>query len=700
MLNPADAVVFAVGIERYGFGDELPGASAEAVRFVEWALLCGVPPDRVTLACDSLEGARPKGVRLVGTSRHEIEKALVELSRLQGELLLFFWCGHGVVDEEHRRVLFTSDAVPDDLRNISVDHLLDYLASSSLGEEFRRQFLLIDACANFVAEHALPNRVPIATFPKGGQREVEQFTYFSAAQGQRARFDRVQRHAFFSRIALRWLHDNVTSLPPDSKKFVEEVNGEFDRLRLSEELRHTPVYRRIKRGPGHEDVLHDGVRPVSGTAQERIRASGLTLAQAQRVMDAMANLRGVPANLLERFDLGMVERILSSLASCADEDTERLAIRQAQVCLQRQRWIAPALARFGAVTLDHVRHAYHSAAPEGDTGLPTDLDQALDMAAAYGPRPGHTAPLHRMTAILEHLTGRRLDDDWYGLPADQLAALRRRAAEPRPQSARLIIDLRVPGTALVGWPTEMVGHLYLPGRNWTQRQVTCLASQTGARQAVNQLLDWAYGHSAALTLGMIVPRAVLDAVPEAWPYEDSLTEPIPLWQEHPTVLHCAERLSNRRALSGWRDRTTAIKKRLPDLQPEVQWLEPSDAREITLAVRRSTAACMGLRFPLPPYAADNFRRDPIIASIVGGAPYLLWWDTEPDDWADAEKSLRYLAAGGRFEDLPERLHRLRVDDRDGLGGSLRVIWDAPDCLPPLTELTGLSGSTARRDSHG
>ncbi|NED55038.1 hypothetical protein G3I24_29635, partial [Micromonospora aurantiaca] len=97
---------------------------------------------------------------------------------------------------------------------------------------------------------------------------------------------------------------------------------------------------------------------------------------------------------------------------------------------------------------------------------------------------------------------------------------------------------------------------------------------------------------------------------------------------------------------------------LRNVQPEVQWLEPSDARTITLVVRHSTAACVGLGFPPGPLNGD-LRQDPIIASIVGGAPYLMWSDQEPDDWAAAKAQLYRLTAAGTFEDLPARLHRLR-----------------------------------------
>ncbi|NED57218.1 hypothetical protein G3I24_40850, partial [Micromonospora aurantiaca] len=57
---------------------------------------------------------------------------------------------------------------------------------------------------------------------------------------------------------------------------------------------------------------------------------------------------------------------------------------------------------------------------------------------------------------MEHITGQRLDDAWYELPADRLAALRWSAAEVHTQTARLIVDLRAPGTALFDWPAEIV----------------------------------------------------------------------------------------------------------------------------------------------------------------------------------------------------------------------------------------------------
>jgi hypothetical protein len=204
-IDPNRAAVLAVGIERYDYGKEmdLAGAASEAERFARWAIASGVPPAQVTLACSRLEepGNSPDGVRPLAPTRDALENALTELAKADGDLLLIFWCGHGVVNESGERALFTSDARVENRRNLLVEQMLKFLSSDRMAG-FGRQIFILDACANFVEDMRFDDRLPRLLLQSGNPCEVPQFALFAAAQGQIADFDKTRRQATFSTAVL------------------------------------------------------------------------------------------------------------------------------------------------------------------------------------------------------------------------------------------------------------------------------------------------------------------------------------------------------------------------------------------------------------------------------------------------------------------------------------------------------------------
>lgn len=721
MSTAADASrtwVLSVGIERYDHGSamDLPGAADAALRFARWALAHQVPPAHILVGCTALEGALvlPPGVVGVGTTRAAIEDTLIDLGARAGDLLLVFWCGHGVLNEDDERALFTSDATGANKRNLLVDDLLAMLGSASFAG-FALQVLLIDACANFVADMRFDETLPRTSLPKKAPRETQQFVLFAAAQGQIADYNRTAREGTFSRTVLAWLEEQPEStLPPDVEALTRHVDATFETLRETGQLRQVPVYRRVRFFAGSEDELRlAGGRPVAGELQAAVRASPLTLAQVQRVVDAAVGaLEIVPlppddpvlgaadpetaaetaAHLVAE---GRGDVVVDALQRHAVTEAQRIAALQVRETLRRQLLVAPALLHFGAVTSQQVREAYFRAVPTAAREVPRDLDEALDLAAAFGAPPGGVSPVHRLVADLEHLTGARVPDAWFGLAPDRLNAVRAESATARTGTARLVVDLRDhgAGAGATTWPTEVVGHLLLPDKEWSEpRTVAAEPTPAGAQEAVRRLVDWAYERGVArFTVGFIVPRSLMDAVPESWAYGDALEEPQPLWHHHPTVLHSAERLSTPRAQARWTEMSTAITGRLVTQAPQVLWIEPdqrSDAAAIVSTVRSATAACFGLAF-VPGAFAGELRHDPIVALVAAGAPYLLWSERDPEDWEALRDDARGVIVAGRFDAIPERLHALRAAEQEELAAGLRLVWDAPDVLPPLGQLGGL-----------
>src|SRR3954453_11418061 len=142
-VAPDRTAVFAVGIEKYEYGAEmdLPGAADYAVRFARWARKCDVPADRIWLGCSWLqppvEPSLP-GAHDVSTKRDDLDTALHKVAAADADLLLFYWCGHGLLDEKRRRVLFTSNALSGRKAHLPVDEIIQLL-SSTTGAALNRQ---------------------------------------------------------------------------------------------------------------------------------------------------------------------------------------------------------------------------------------------------------------------------------------------------------------------------------------------------------------------------------------------------------------------------------------------------------------------------------------------------------------------------------------------------------------------------------
>lgn len=192
---------------------------------------------------------------------------------------------------------------------------------------------------------------------------------------------------------------------------------------------------------------------------------------------------------------------------------------------------------------------------------------------------------------------------------------------------------------------------------------------------------------ASFTVGFILDRAAFETAPESWMQAQDLADPIPLGQLHPTVLHSGERLGAARPRTLWKERVSAIRARLVHEPPDVCWIERerrTDPAAIHRTVADSAAACIGFAFA-PDAVLGELNTDPIVAVVAVGAPYVLWVDREPQDWDATRRNVADLVTLGPFDELAERIRRLRATDP----GVLRLLWDEPDALPPKEMLQGV-----------
>lgn len=745
-IQPDRVYVVAVGLERYDYGDpmDLPGAADEAERFARWAIACGVPPQQVLLACSRKGQFQPggglPGAISVGTTRQDLETVFTTtLGNCKGDLLLVFWCGHGVLSEWHERALYTSDAMPGNGQNLLVDELLNFLSSTAL-TGFSQQIVFVDACANFLKDMSSFRALPTVRLAKGSPREIVQFSYYSASQGQVAQFDKNRHQATFSTTILEWLEQQSTVLPPDVDLLTDHVGQTFEELRRNKVLRSRPVYRKVRFTA--ENVIEEGTIPVSGLQQQAIQAAGMSVWQVSRLAAAvmglpmlstaegrqrLAEALGIRGGAIDEAELReavedqvlgrKVRQMLDAARGQATTSSDIFDVHQVELLWQRQLWIADPLDVLQGATLQDVRRAFNRTIPQDKGTAPQDLDEALDRAANYRISvPATDTPLYRLVANLEHATQRRVPDSWFKLPANRLPALRQTAAQPLPATSRLTIDLRRPkssnpSTSQIvefSWPRVITGHLRIAGGKWIRKQFPCAEtpsrvatsgesgeiSTADVQRAVGRILMWATTKNVvgSFTVGFVAERAAFEQVPESWAFGNELAAPRPLWFEHPTMLHSAERLSARRSefYQKWAHNAEAIKQWVINNPPNMLWIDPEKRQfpeQIRDSIKATTASFCGLEFE----PGDLWRQpfaDPILAAVAEGAPYVIWSNRQQPNWPAAKAMFQNVINQGPFEDLPMRLHSMRTAHPPLIDDSWRLLWDEPGQLPELGQLKG------------
>ncbi|WP_206790697.1 hypothetical protein [Amycolatopsis sp. MtRt-6] len=703
-MDPAGTFAVVIGIERYDAGWSLDGAARDALRAAAWLRAAGVPADRIRLTVDALpdneddvrRDAAELGLSVREATRDDIIDLFTkELTEIDGCHLVVFWSGHGVLDDGYARALFTADAHTVDQRTVRVDELLGFLRDKEI-RGFHDQVVIIDACANFAADMKSRTSRTHATFPVSRPRPgVRQFVLYAAAQGEIAGHNQAAKHGEFSDAVLGVLHPGEgPQWPPDMPGLSASVAAKFERLRETGQTRANPVYLSRNTGwTGSEVQCEYGGIPVSGDSRQAADEAGMTASQLRRMIHAFnaGPLQVGAERVADAFRRRAMDQLFSELATEAKGDDRRLAVEQVRRHWRLQRRIAEPLLHFRAVPPRQLR-AYYDVVPDRQLAPQLiELDEVLEHLAEFG-EADESAPLLRFVARLELFTGTSLEADWFGLSPARLEHLR--AVERRAVSAgsgcHLVLHLS--GDQ---WPEEVSGYLRRCGGEWAKQTIPCPASRTGALGAVNSLITWAHESLAgepALTLGFLVSRARFDDVPERWTYVDEMSGELSLGEEYPLVLHSGDRIRVPRARVWWRERLRQIADDIELAAPEILWIDaPLDARAITKAVRGTNAACVVFT-DVPGPLRGTLPGDPIVAAINPGAPYVIWLDEPPADWALAKAEIAALVRNGAFDGVPARTLRIRQDAGPCTG--IRVLWDDQELLPKFGQLTGIDVRTA------
>ena len=650
---------------------------------------------------------------------------LIDLMVEGGDLLLLYWCGHGVA-AQGSRALFTSNADDVLLANLPIDKIRSLLASSH-GAGFPQQMLVFDACANHFEHLGYKGGLPPAQIPdippRGG---TQQFFYFATDVGRVADYDGTTQQAAFSTEVVRWLESQpALTLPPDLGALRGHVEAALEAAGATGFGPPVPVTLVVQDFSGGEtDKIYGAARISLHSSQLRLLgdvvAGGLRQISAGYGHAIAAKLAGVhpsgPGGIVgagpggvaagageqllgnavaAAFKAGQADAVIAMLGSVAAEagSPDDLFVRDVQLCWERQQRIAPLVRPLQAVTLPQVREAHALAVPPGARLVVHNLVEALDDAAQHTRPATGPAPLDVLVTLLEQQTGARIDDAWFDLDPQELATLRIGAASRLAAGgrARLVIDLRsaAAGTDAVSWPPVVAFQLLHAGQ-WSERQeIPCGPTDQEATAAVEVAVRWAGSQVGSFSIGLVVSRPLYDRVPEAWLLREEDDDPQrPLGFLHPVVLHSAERLASGRRRTSWVDRLAAIRTRPATL--DVDWVAAAQAHDpdaILVAVEASQATCIGLEFPPGP-AAQPLGNDPLMATVKGGAPYVIWFETEPTAWPQARSDAEWVVAGGGLGGVAERLFTMRRAAPGAIGNGLRALWDDDTELPNVARLQG------------
>lgn len=262
MIPPERTYAVVVGIEQYEAGVkwDLDGAAESALRIIRWLRERDVPAENITVLLSPLYSNRSKVEQrladlgfptdwLPATVEKVRQVVTEQLPGKDGDLLVLFWSGHGVLDGRLQRRLFCADAGINAKYNINVTDLLAALSGKNF-RGLRDQLIIVDACANFIQGMRLNLQAPESGFALGDTRSVRRDGLLATAEGERALLD---RKASFGNVVADWLDLHARTLPPPMDQLAADVVKRFGQLCADDVTAQHPVrIREILHGSENE----------------------------------------------------------------------------------------------------------------------------------------------------------------------------------------------------------------------------------------------------------------------------------------------------------------------------------------------------------------------------------------------------------------------------------------------------------------
>ncbi|MFF2101167.1 hypothetical protein [Streptomyces sp. NPDC058202] len=637
--EPANTLALVVGVEEYaaGSGWSLDGPALDACRFASWLTGRGVPADQMTLLVSPLPknaaavAAAADAVPVSPADSATVRAALTDLRQRTSGLLVVYWGGHGVIEDEERR-LFYADATSYNLINLNLTVLLRSLRSSTYSRH-PRQLVLVDACA--LPTRRAEDRLPDERFAEGRPDPWrDQWVLTAASPGEAAANDDARGTGLFSDVLGEELARLPRRWPPDAETLRDAVRDRFEDLRAAGRTQQMPSHLWFRsRGAEHLDLVL-GAAP--GTAGRASDSELLTHAEF-RALRAVLDGAPAPEGLRELFR--DATRDVPGCAPPALADDLLSTVRALR----------------GPVSPRPLFHFLVRLAAASDQVTQDRLWEWLNETA---PRWGvELAELHELDGLLRrtHIV------------------------------FRLRPDLLGEGFQVTGWSVEDADvrqEVCTDGEPWDLPRVALelgevIADYAGDLEAVPPVVEF------------LLPLALLDQEVEALPVQVSLRS-APIGELCPVVVRPLERLDDGATRDALRMRWKGLAACGDGYARDaIHWVlrdAPQDAADHGPEGRCAPGdahVCAALAYARPHGPAE----DPTLRAVLdAGMPVALWHRAAPER-PDRRTALEAVLSGRALRDLPDVVRGQRTAARhpsatpEHAGNGLVLLWDDPDRLP-------------------
>jgi hypothetical protein len=639
---PADTMAVVVGIEEYQTGKKwrLDGPALDACRFAQWLTNRGVPADRITLLVSPLrENAdeveeQSKGYRC-GTADHATVRDVFTryLPSQRSDLLVFYWGGHGVIEQEERRLIY-ADATTLDKRNLNLSSLLRSMRSSTFAGH-PQQLGLVDACSNLVTELGWEGTMPNEEFSVGRtEPRRDQRVLLAASPGERAINVDGLKTGLFSQIVREALSTLPADFwPPDADGLRELANERFEQLRSERRTRQVPSHLWFRSRSG-DDVLVF----ANGSSAKRASAAAvggllLTFAEYRKLKLILA---GAPAPkglrvMYREATRDVVGKVLPRRPDDLVSTVE--ALRNLMRPMPLFRFLVRFAAASDAVTQNRLWEWINAIAPRWDV----DMEElhALDLEL-------------RRTYVLLRL-------------------------EP---------DLLGGGLQVTGWTYEGSDgrQVVTTDEPWNRGRIAV---------EVSRLIDWfdLDQESVPPVIEFLVPLPMMDDDLEALPVRIAGRDS-EIGIVCPVVMRSLDRLANPEGCDYWRARWKELTARGDAYDEDaISWVECAPTDGLFDPALLDNRICTALAYARP-YGPHE---DPVLwAALSVGAPMALWHRASSAH-KTRRAALEEVLCNRGLRDLPDVVFSQRVAAKhpraaaDHAGRDLVLLWDDPDRVPAELE---------------
>ena len=649
---PERTVALVVGIERYKAKSttwDLNGPASDARRMTEWLIQKGVPASQIHLHLSpgdtTLMNGQPQAKP---ANREEVREALNVLHQEQGDLLLIFWGGHGVIDSDGNRRLLYANATEDDKQNLDLDDLLRTLRTTYF-KGFPRQICIVDACANFVEHMRLAHRLPKEQLPGSAPLfpEPEQFVLLSARAGEAAQNLSREGTGQFSKALLELLPEQ--EWPLKMGPLADALKKRFKELRGRDETSQTPIY--WWRKSGESDLEWD--------------FNALDLLAASEEMNSIFGWKR----------RGEVELIAKPLVSEA-------ALKK----LYRQS--LPRAGRFNdqATTMRHVLFELSDLNSQKGGAFPVPLLEFVERLALHAEQQ-HPAEAFSLRA-------------WVDQAGPQVKVTEQEIQDLRDRLRSMIGDDSDPFHVLV----EVIPDQLEPTRfslatfTWSREQefesVDLLPEDSGSLlpqdiepllvQLMQETLPYLLPEGTTeVVLELFLPRELL-----CWSVDQLKIRtgklPMPVGIRHRVIVRWRDRALKKTWDLYWKRKWRRAQNGASLLPESIFWILTSEhyrSKELlTRLIGSDDPFCVGLAFSPPDIPETEDLLDTILDS---GVPVAFWlrqaW-ANPDE---LRQEIEQICGGKRVSDLPEvvreaRHNAFRGEDGMHVGHHLTLLWDDAD----------------------